>query len=217
MKKILTLLLFLILICPQAHAGIFSKKEEKPSTPPEGSSGYVGTLPDLEESFQKSRQEEAKPSFEYKDGFNDPKAIKPAPRDNPAFINIIMKKDKTSQYLNDLNELIFMVEKLQNIIEDKDDVQKFNAQAYFLKTNVDYFRNKYKSKPEESYLSFRKLMQLNTQVQSIAKLRAESEVYSPYVTASGSGNMFGQNNIENQLNYLNDNIKKTLVILKETR
>jgi len=217
MKKIFTLFLLLILVCPQAQAGIFSKKKKPAAVPIDGSSGYVGTLPNLEERFQQTQQEQVKPSFEYKNGFNDPGTIKPTPRDNPAFVNIIMKKDKTSQYLNDLNDLIFIIEKLQTVIEDKEDVQKFNAQSYYLKTNVDYFRNKYKSKPEESFISFRKVMQLNTQVQSIAKLRSESEVYSPYVTAAGSGNMFSQNNIENQLNYLNTNIKKTLVILKDTK
>lgn len=210
MKKFLILFLIFFSCIPAASA-----KKQKVVIPQ--GSGYVGALPSLGETFQRPSTEEAKPDFEYQDGFNDPYQLKPIPRDNPSFINIIMKKDKTSQYINDLNSIITIVENLQTVIEEKDNIQKFNAQSYFLKENVDYFRNKYKDKSEESYVSFKKLMLLNTHVQAVAQLRLESEVYSPYVTAEGSGNMFTQNNIDSQLNYLLDEIKSTLIVLKGAR
>lgn len=212
MKKVLVLILFFLMFYPQAT---FAKKKE--AVPVAGSSGYVGTLPNVTERFQSSQPQEALPSFEYQDGFNDQDNIKPAPRNNPAFVNIIIKKDKTSQYINDLNSIIQIVEKLQTSIENKQDVQKFNANSYFLKENVEYFRDKYKNKAEESYISFKKVMQLNTQVQAVSQLRLESEVYSPYVTATQSGNLFSKNNIDNQLNYLLEEIKQTLVVLKEDK
>lgn len=222
MKKILALFLFLTLSMPHAvwakknGASTSGNKSQTASAVP-NNSGYVGTLPNVSERFQSSAPEEAKPSFEYVDGFNDQDDIKPAPRSNPAFVNIIMKKDKNSQYVNDLNFLITIIEKLQSDVESNADVQKFNAESYFLKGNVEYFRDKYKNKPEESYISFKKLMQLNMHVQSIAQLRREKEVYSPYATNEQNGNLFTNNNIENQLNYLLDDIKSTLVVLKETK
>lgn len=212
MKKILVLFLIIFCAVPSAMA-----KKKEAVVIPEGA-GYVGSLPDVTQRFQNSiQQETAQPSFDYKDGFNDPDSIKPAPRDNPAFINIIMKKDKTSQYVNDLNSLISIIEKLQNIIEDQQNVQKFNAEAYFLKENIEYFRDKYVNKAEQSYLSYKRAMALNTHVQSVAQLRVESEAYSPYVTEAQSGNMFSQNNINTQLDYLLSDIKDTLVVLKETK
>jgi len=216
-KNSSAIFIIMLVICLQYPQAVFAKKKTEAVSPLAQSTGYVGKLPDLEERFHKSDEVEVKPTFEYKDGFNDPDAIKPAPRDNPAFINIIMKKDKSSQYMNDLNDLIAIIEKLQNIVEDNQNIQQFNAEAFFFRANAEFFRDKYKNKAEESFISYRKVMQLNTQVQSIAELRKEKEVYSPYVTAVGTGNMFTNNNIENQLNYLDDNIKKTLVILKETR
>ena len=60
-------------------------------------------------------------------------------------------------------------------------------------------------------------MQLNTHVQTVAQLRLESEVYSPYVTEAQSGNMFSDNNINKQLDYLLQDIKQTLVVLKDTK
>lgn len=214
MKKIFMSILVLFCFMPATFANVLAKKPK--IVIPDGS-GYVGTLPNLEDAFPKPEEEQTGPSFEYQNGFNDPYAIKPIPRNNPSFVNIIMKKDKTSQYVNDLNYIIPIVENLQTTIESKDDIQKFNAQSYFLKENVEYFRDKYKNKAEESYISFKKLMLLNTHVQSIAQLRLESEAYSPYVTAQGSGNIFTQNNINTQLDYLLKEIQDTLVVLKETR
>lgn len=209
MKKIFAIIILIFFLYPSA---VFAKKSNKPVIP--DGSGYVGTLPNLSERFQKSQTQEAEPAFQYEDNFGDKDDIKPAPRNNPAFINIIMKKDKTSQYINDLNSLISIIENLETSVENQDDIQKFNAQAYFFKVNAEFFRDKYKNKAEGSYNSFKKVMQLNTHVQAVSQLRREREVYSPYLTGSGSGNTFSQNNINNQLDYLNVEIKDTLVILK---
>ena len=212
MRRILSIIFIINLVFIPAA---FAKKREKIIIP-EGS-GYVGTLPSLEEPFINSKTEESKPIFDYQDGFNDPDAIKSAPRDNTSFINIIMKKDKTSKYVNDLNELITIIENLQDVVEAKESIQLFNAKAYFLKENVEYFRNKYKDAAEESYISYKRVLSLNNHVQTIARLRYESEVYSPFVTSEQNGNMFSQNSINNQLNYLLEDIEETLVILKDTK
>jgi len=212
MKKILILFLFLFLFGTQI---VFAKKKESVNIPE--TSGYLGTLPNITQRFQPSETKEAEPTFEYQDGFNHQDEIKPAPTNNPAFVNIIMKKDKTSHYINDLNEIITIIEKLQTIIEEKEDVQKFNAQSYFLKANVEYFRDKYQNKSEESYSSFKKVMQLSVHAQTISQLRLEREIYSPYVTALQSGNTFSKNSIDVQLDYLLADIKETLVVLKEAK
>lgn len=210
MKKILALIIISVCFVPCA----FAKKVHVGAT---DNSGYVGSPPNLNEGGQKIEQAEEKPGFEYKDGFSDNDNIKPAPRDNPAFINIIMKTDKTSQYLNDLNSIIAIIQNLQDCMENDASIQKFNAESFVLKENVEYFRDKYKNKPEESYISFQKVMQLNTHVQAVSQLRLEKEVYSPYVTSSKSGNSFSQNNIDAQLDYLLKEVKDTLPVLKETR
>jgi hypothetical protein len=212
MKKILVLFLFVIFLCPQ---GAFAKKKEAIAIP--DGSGYVGTLPDLESKFKKTQEEESQAPYDYEDGFDDKTDIKPAPRNNPAFVNIIMKKDKTSQYINDLNEIITILEQLQTTVEGDDNLQLFSAKSNFLGENVVYFRNKYKNRAEGSYISFKKVMQINTHVQSIAQLRREKEVYSPYVTSDGNGNEFSQNNIDVQMDYLLDDIKSSLVVLKEAK
>ncbi len=208
MKKIFLLFIFIIFLCPQ---GAFAKKEK--ITVPENS-GYV---PDLETKFKKTQEETSSSPYDYEDGFNDKDDIKPAPRNNPAFVNIIMKKDKTSQYINDLNEIITILQQLENTLENKDSLQIFSARSYYLKENVEYFRDKYKNKAEGSYVSFKKVMQVNTHIQAVYLLRQEKEIYSPYITSDRNGNAFSDNNINNQLDYLLDDIKSSIVVLKEAK
>lgn len=59
----------------------------------------MGTLPDVSKSFQTSDPKSAKPLYEKTKDFNSANEVKPAPRDNPAFVNIMLKTDKTSPYL----------------------------------------------------------------------------------------------------------------------
>ncbi len=217
MKKIF--LLALILCCAQGSTSLAfakawqTKKSKIPPISVEG--GYVGTLPDVEERFQKSKPKMSVPMFDSVDGFNDQNQLKPVPRDNPAFVNIILKRDKTSQYLNDINYIIPMVEKIEQCIEDGQNIQKFSAASYYLKENVEYLRDKYENKSESSYISFRKLMQLNLHIQTISQLRTEGEIYSPYLAYTDKGYIFSPNNIDKQLSYLLKEIQDTLIVLKE--
>lgn len=206
MKKFLICLL--VILSAQV---VFAKS--KPA--PEG--GYVGDLPNVLNGFQKSQPATSAPVFNSVDGFNNQNELKPIPRDNPAFVNIILKKDKTSQYINDLNVAILTIEKLQKSIDDEADIQKFNAEANYLNENVQYIRDKYQNKSEGSYISFKKLMQLNMHIQAISQLRAENQKYSPYLAYSGNGRIFSPNNISQQLEYLSKEINTTLIILKEAK
>lgn len=201
----------MVLICAQS---VFAKTKPTPISP-EG--GYVGNLPDVVERFQKSLPTQAAPLFDSVDGFNDKNQLKPVPRDNPAFVNIILKKDKTAQYINDLNYIIPIIEKLATIIETNGDIQKFSAQSYFLKENVEYIYDKYDKKSESSYLSFKMLLRLNMQVQTVTLLRTESATYSPYLAYGEKGYIYNSNNIDQQLDYLLKQINDTLVVLKEAK
>ena len=92
--------------------------------------GYVGTLPDLTRDYEPAEPAQSAPEVNKAKDFNSENEIKPVPRDNPAFVNIILKQDKTSQYVNDLNEFIPILEKIYDLIEDESNVQIFNAKVY---------------------------------------------------------------------------------------
>jgi len=177
--------------------------------------GYVGTLPDVTKSFAATEPKATKPVVEQVENFHSADQVKPAPRDNPAFVNIILKKDKNSQYLNDINEFIPMLEKIYDSIENKDGVQLFNARVYFFNKNADHLRSKYAEKPEEEYISFKKLMEVSTHARSIALLRAEAQKYNPYLAYTGAGYIYDPNNINQQLEYLRIELERTIMLLKD--
>lgn len=210
MRKILLLILVFMLTAPQSFALFGGRKP----TAVEGT-GYVGTLPEIGKSFTSTEPNESKPVFEKTESFNSGTALKPIPRENPSFVNIILKSDKTSQYINDLSEMIIVLEKILDSIENGDSVQRFVARVYFLNKNVEYLSEKYADKPEINFISFKKLQEVTNHAQTVSNLRSEAEKYKPYLAYGGAGYIYNSNNIEQQLEYLRTEIEDTLVILKE--
>ena len=225
MKKSVVLILAIFLSINQCFAWSWwwDKKDNKSSAKDtknievdtEGK-GYVGTLPDVSKSFSTSEPQTSKPAFENAKDFNYANEIKPVPRDNPAFVNIILKPDKLSPYLNDINNLLPQLENILTCIEEKYDVQKFNAKVYFFNKTVEYLQKKYSGMPESNYTSFKKIQTLSTHAQSVATLRAEAEKYKPYLAYAGAGYLYNENVINQQLDYLKTEIEDTIVVIKET-
>ena len=177
--------------------------------------GYVGTLPDLTRQYQPTEPKSTKPVIEQVENFHSSDQVKPIPRDNPAFVNIILKQDKTTRYVNDINEFIPMLEKIYDSIEDGENVQLFNAKLYFFNKNADYLRDKYVEKPEGEYISFKKLMELSTHAKSIALLRSEAQKYNPYLAYSGAGYIYDPDNITQQLEYLKKEVEQAILLLRD--
>ena len=90
------------------------------------------------EKASKKEQTISTPVFESQKGFNDPADLKPVPRSNPSYIDIITKQDKTSTYVVDANELIPIMEKLVDCIEEDGSVQLFITRANVLSMNLDH-------------------------------------------------------------------------------
>ena len=213
MKKCNLLLSFFIifLLCSPL---CFAKDKKLPV---EGK-GYLGTLPDLTRDYQpKAGTEENKnvSAIPSKD-FNSENEIKPSPIDDPGFVNIILKKEKSSKYTNDILEFITILEGLYDLIEDNANVQLFNAKVFYFNKNADYFRDKYALKPEGQYISYKRILELSTHARSIAHLRSEAEKYNPYLAYGGSGYIYNPNNIQEQIGYLKSEIQQTILLLRES-
>ena len=208
MRKLILLLIFMIAVCPFVNA------KDRPDS--FDGKGYVGTLPDLTRGYEAVPEKKTSPEVNISKDFNSESEIKPVPRDNPAFVNIILKSEKTSQYVNDLNEFIPLLEGIYDLIEDESNVQIFNAKVYYFNKSAEYFRDKYFNKPESQFVSYKKLMDLSMRARSIALLRNEAERYNPYLAYGSSGYIYNPNNITEQLGYLKTEIEKTILILKES-
>lgn len=178
--------------------------------------GYVGTLPDLTRDYIPEDQKSTTPETIPSKYFNSENEIKPAPRNNPGFVNIILKSDKTSQYINDLNDFIPMLENIYDMIDDSSNVQMFNAKVYYFNKSADWFKEKYENRPESQFISFKRLMEVSLHAKSIALLRMEAEKYNPYLAYGSAGYIYNPNNISEQLEYLKTEIQQTILILKES-
>ena len=214
MKKFLICLIIMSFALP-SHAFFWKKKNKALEAELQGK-GYAGTLPDIgKEREGGTTVKKGTPLFEVKDGFNDPKDLKPVPRDNPAFVDIIQKQDKTSEYVKDANDLIPMLEKLMDCIEDEENVQLFVTKANLLTMNIDHIMEKYDGQPECCYESFKKLAEVNRYVKSISTLRREAVTYQRYLAYTESGSIYNPENINQQLEYLKEEINSAILLLRE--
>lgn len=213
MKKIIACLIVLSYTLP-SHAWWWDKTDKVLEAELVGK-GYAGTLPDLNKKNLKKEQKVSTPILEAQEKFNDPSDLKPVPKDNPAFIDIISKKDKTSQYVNDISELIPIIEKLTDCIEEEGNVQLFNTRANILSMNIEHLEKKYYGQPESYYESFRKLLEINSYVKSISLLRKEAVTYQRYLAYQASGSIYNPENINQQLEYLLEELNSTVIMLKQ--
>ena len=212
MKKFFICLIIMSFALP-SHAFFWNKKDKALEKELQGK-GYAGTLPNLGDKIEKTKTKVTTPIFESQDGFNNPSDLKPVPKDNPAFINIIQKKDKTSEFTNDAAEIIPMLEKLVDCIDDHENLQLFITKANLLTLNIDNLTEKYNGKPESYYESFRKLQEVNRYVKSIAALRREAVTYQRYLAYSSSGSIYNPDNINQQLQYLLEELNSAILLLR---
>ena len=212
MKKFFICLIIMSFALP-SHAFFWNKKDKALEKELQGK-GYAGTLPNLGDKIEKTKTKVTTPIFESQDGFNNPSDLKPVPKDNPAFINIIQKKDKTSEFTNDAAEIIPMLEKLVDCIDDNENLQLFITKANLLTLSIDNLTEKYNGKPESYYESFRKLQEVNRYVKSIAALRREAVTYQRYLAYSSSGSIYNPDNINQQLQYLLEELNSAILLLR---
>lgn len=180
--------------------------------------GYVGTLPNIEAEFsylRKEHSEKASAPYSVKelDKQNESK-LKPIPRDNENYVDIIIKKDKSSNYMNDVNKIILILEKLRKCLNTQQEIQMFNAIVSNLIDNVEYLRVEYKDKPESNYLSYNRLIQLSAQARDAANFRTQGLAAQKYLPYTATDNIYTKQNLDNKLDSLLNNVNDTIFILK---
>ena len=206
MRKFWVIFLALVIFSGTAYAG-------KPII--DTSKGYVGELPKLGKKIDDEKKEsKTQPQYEKVKEFTSKEKIKDIPRDDPAFVNIILKADKNTQYINDINDMLPMLEKIYDMIEDDVDVQKFVATTYFFNKNVEVLREKYENRPEFYFISFQKLLETDLQIQTISNLRVEAVKNTPYMAFGTEGKIYNSVNIQDQLSYLLKEIEETIMAIK---
>ena len=180
--------------------------------------GYVGTLPNIEAEFnylkkQSSEKAMAPYTVEQLDKENEEK-LRPVPRENDNYVDIIIKKDKTTKYLYDVNNVILILEKLRRCLNTNQDIQKFNAIVSNLIDNVEYIRVEYKDKPESNYLSYNRLILISQQARDAANFRTQGLVSQKYLPYTSENNVYTKEALGTKLENLLASVNETIFILK---
>ncbi len=178
----------------------------------------MGTLPDIDAEFsylrkQSSENAMAPYSIEELDKKNE-QELRTIPRENDNYVDIIIKKDKTTQYLKDVNSVILILEKLRRCLNTDQNIQKFNAIVSNLIDNVEYIKQEYKDKPESNYLSYSRLIYVSDSARAVANYRMQGMRSEKYIPYTSSNNVYTKETTDKKINDLLNNVNETLFILK---
>lgn len=182
-----------------------NKNEEVPK-------GYYGKLPDIYSDFQYKKQIEpssGERNLQQPDSANlNDENLKPAPFDDALFLDVIIKKEKTSQYVNDIQKIKFALNKLKECIEQQGDIQRFNACVNTIELYVKNLSIKYQNKPESQKESYIEILNTNYHAKVLGNLKYDANYYARYIPVNEG--QYSQSNILNQEQDLLDKINKTL-------
>lgn len=198
--------IILLLLCIQCA---YAKKTIKVS---DENKGYAGKLPNIEQAFSSKSEKK-----EFETGKIDPKDLIKAPTEDKLFVDVIIKKEKTSQYVNDIRRVIPVLEKLKTCLENDENIQKYNANVNMLDLYAKDIEKEYKNKPQGHSYSYESLMYIVNYAKIVANLRFESSAYSRYMSYSGDGAQYSPQNIASQTKILLEQINDVLQVLKNER
>lgn len=180
--------------------------------------GYVGTLPNIDAEFaylRKKVPEKAQSPFSVNElDKQNEQSLKPIPIEDDTYVDIIIKKDKKTQYLKDVIGVIVVLEKLRKCLNTNQNIQMFNAIVSNLIDNVEYIRVEYKDKPEENYLSYSRLLYVSSEAREVANFRMQGYTRQKYQPYTSENNIYTKENLDEKLEHLLNNVNETLFILK---
>lgn len=174
--------------------------------------GYEGKLPDLDADMSyKIKNKTVKPAYQVSE--KEP-VLREVPRENKEYVDIIIKKSRTSEYVKDIQPVIALLEKFKTYIEDEKNIQMFNAIASNYIDHAYYIQKKYYARPERNYASYRALTALAEEAKSVATFKSEGVIYTKYLPYSAEGMKYGKENIKAADEQLLKKIYDTLYVLK---
>ena len=180
--------------------------------------GYMGTLPDVEAEFSYLRKEHsAKSSPQYTVEELDKKTekeLKPIPRDDNNYVDIIIKRDKSTKYLNDVNSVIIILEKLRQCLNTDGNIQRFNAIVSNFIDNVYYIQEEYKDKPESNYMSYSRLILLSSEARETANYWTQGKLSEPYIPYNSTSNIYKKEDLERKKQQLLNDVNDMIFVLK---
>ncbi len=180
-------------------------------------SGYYGTLPNIEREFEYIKQTSSKTSFQnkYKDTLIDEVNLKKAPLNDDLFLDVILKKEKDTQYIKDVLRFIPLLQKFKECISNNCNIQHFNANVNLVDLYARRLEKDYSGTfdaSSESYYLIRNVAYLS---KLQGNLKYEANFYSKYMPLSDS--IYSNENIAKKDYELLLEIDKTIFALQQLK
>jgi len=177
--------------------------------------GYYGSLPNIEQDFQYKKAKPPQTSSDV-DAYipqempND-NEFKEAPTKDSLFLDVIVKKEKASNYLNDIQKTKFALNNLKKCIEENGDIQRFNGCVNVIDLYCQNLKTKYQNKSDSLKESYMDILNTNYYAKVLGNLLYDANYYAQY-TPTNTGK-YSKENIENQKQDLLKRINKTLFLI----
>ncbi len=187
----------------------FNKKNDN-----EPQQGYSGVLPNIEDDFKYKKQSTTtqKQDMIIPEEKNiEEENLKQAPFNDALFLDVIVKKEKSSNYVNDLQRTKFALNNLKKCIENKEDIQRFNACVNMVDMYVKNLQNKYQDTSTSLKESYIDILNTNYYAKLLGNLKYDSNYYSQYIPTSQG--KYSKSNIEQEEEKLLNRINKTLFLI----
>ena len=181
--------------------------------------GYYGSLPDIEADFNYKKQySKSSPQEDIlipDDVEKKEENFQKAPFDDALFLDVIVKQEKSSTYVNDLQRVKYALNSLKKCIEEKGDIQRFNGCVNVVDLYTKNLKTKYQNKPESHKESYIQILNSNYYAKELGNLKYDAGYYSKYIPVN-DGKYSSQNIDLKEKNLLNK-INKTLFLINQER
>ena len=186
----------------------FFKKDKKPDVNLEGK-GYYGTIPDINKDFEhKKEATQTIPQKQYSEKDLKDGLLLDAPLNDPLFLDVIIKKDKNSDYVNDLMKIKETLEKLRECIKNDASIQFFNANVNVLDLQTTNLEKKYQYSAYAQTNSYYAVRHVNYSAKVLGNLKFDANFYSRYMPIQDS--VYAPKNIKEQSAALLNEIEQTI-------
>ncbi len=178
--------------------------------------GYVGGLPKIEgsvvtETLPQDKHKETAPQQPA-----SPPILPLAPKNfSDIYSNTILKQGKYTRYLKTMDDIVPVLEKLKQIIENKEGFQKFCATSNVLNLYVTDLEISYKGKPERYYESYKQVIKVNKTISEVADCWRDTKKYSRIRWTTAKSKAAETEMIDKKLDSALKAINISLDILKE--
>jgi len=190
------------------------KKKAKKNKEKQLSGGYYGTLPDIKQDF-KYKETTSSKAPEINDTIPteeiEAENLKPAPVNDTLFLDVIVKKDKASNYINDVQKTKFALMNLKKCIEDNGDIQRFNGCVNMVDMYSKNLAEKYENQSDSLRNSYIDIQNTNYYAKVLGNLLYDSNYYARYTPVQTG--KYSKENIESKKQDLLKRINKTLFLI----